>query len=136
MLYCANDRVGRGNLVLKYSVPHFAEFFEGLRIKWRDSTPFFTIVAFDFFVQNGTFALPFRTPGHTNKNGTRTFKTGRLVTLVMTRLSHTFRYNLQYSRTHTHTDVIRSHCSGHLDASFFTNRFPYTTTGDSERGVL
>ena len=42
-LYPAHSRVGRGNVVLRHSVPHFPPsfFLEALRIEWRNSTPRF-----------------------------------------------------------------------------------------------
>ena len=38
MLYPAHSMVGRGNLVLKHSVPHFLPN-AGLRVEWQNSTP-------------------------------------------------------------------------------------------------
>ena len=40
-LYPAHSRVGRGNLVLRHSVPHFLPncVLEALRVEWQNSTP-------------------------------------------------------------------------------------------------
>ena len=38
-LYSAQSRVGRRNLVLRHSVPHFLPILEALRVEWQNSTP-------------------------------------------------------------------------------------------------
>ena len=41
MLYSAHSRVGRGNLMLRYSFPIFCWILEALRVEWQNSTPRF-----------------------------------------------------------------------------------------------
>ena len=42
-LYPARSRVGRGNLVLRHSLPTFCRILEALRVEWRNSTMLFDL---------------------------------------------------------------------------------------------